>query len=375
MNSIWKRCVARPLLFAVLAFPFPFALSSLAWAQERVVNVYNWSDYIDPKVLEDFTRETGIKVVYDTYDSNEVLETRLLAGKTGYDVVVPSGTFLQRQIAAALYQKLDKAKLPHAQGLWPEVMARLAVYDPGNLYAVNYMWFTTGIAYNVDKAKERLGDSLSGLDSWDIVFKPENLKKFADCGVYVLDSPEDLFTIALRYLQLDPNSKKPADLKRAAALLAAMRPYVKKYHSSEYINALANGDICLAIGWSGDTFQARNRAHESANGVEIAYVVPKEGTLMSLDSLAILKDAPHVEEAYAFIDFLLRPEIAARNTNATNFANGVLASRPFIAKDIIDNKSIYPDDALMARLFTVTTYDQPTQKYVTREWTRIKTGK
>jgi putrescine transport system substrate-binding protein len=360
------------LIFAVLTTQC-LAFAQPARAEEKVVNIFNWSDYIDPKVLEDFTKETGIKVVYDTYDSNEILETRLLAGRTGYDVVVPSGTFLQRQIQAGLYQKLDKSKLPNFSNAWPEVTAQLAVYDPGNQYAINYMWFTTGLAFNVEKAKHRLGDTPPS--SWDIVFKPEILKKFADCGVYVLDSPEDLFTIALQYLKLDPNSKKQNELRLAADLLQTMRRNVKKFHSSEYINALANGDICLAIGWAGDSFQARNRALEAKNGIEIDYVIPKEGTLMSLDNLAIPKDAPHPDAAHRFIDFLLRPEIAARNTNAAHFANGVLASKPFTAKEIVDNRSIYPDEAVMKRLFTVTSYDQMMQRFVTREWTRIKTGK
>lgn len=365
--------MTRLLLFVPIVLSVTIAAPVHPLAADRVVNVYNWSDYIAPKVLEDFTKETGIKVVYDTYDSNETLETRLLAGHTGYDVVVPSSTFLERQIMAGLYQKLDKSKLPHASGLWPEVMARLSVHDPGNQYAVDYMWFTTGLAFNVEKARQRLGTL--PLDSWDILFKPELLKKFADCGIYVLDSPEDLFAIALNYLKLNPNSKRPADLHRAALLLAGLRPNAKKFHSSEYINALANGDICLAVAWAGDAFQARNRAHEADNGIDIDYVIPKEGTLMSLDSIAIPKDAPHVAEAYAFIDFLLRPQIAARNTNATNFANGVLASKPFVAPDILSNRAIYPDAETMRRLFTVTTYDQSVQKYVTREWTRVKTGK
>ncbi len=353
------------LAFAMLAAP--------ALAQEKVVNVYNWSDYIDPKALDDFSKETGIKVVYDTYDSNETLETKLLAGNTGYDVVVPSATFLQRQIKAGVYQKLDKSKLPNLKGMWPEVMARLAAYDPGNQYAVNYMWFTTGIAFNVDKAKQRMGGK--PIDSWDTVFKPENLRKFADCGVYMLDSPEDVFTSELKYLGVNPDSKNPADIKRAADALMRVKPFVKKFHSSEYINALANGDICLAVGWAGDTFQARARAKEAGNGVDIDYVVPKEGALMSLDNLAIPKDAPHVAEAYAFIDFLLRPEIAARNTAATNFANGVIASKPLIDKEILDNPSIYPREDGLKNLFVVSPYDQATQKIVTREWTRVKTGK
>lgn len=342
-------------------------------AAERTLNVFNWSDYIDPTVLEDFTRETGIKVVYDTYDSNEILETRLLAGNAGYDIVVPSATFLQRQIKSGVYQPLDKSKLPNLKNVWPEIATRLSRYDPGNAHAVNYMWFTTGVAYNVAKIKQRIGDK--PIANWDQVLKPENLRKFADCGVYVLDSPEDLFAIALNYLKLDPNSKEPNDIRRAADLLSGLRRYVKKFHSSEYINALANGDICLAIGWAGDSFQARNRAREAANGVEIAYVIPSEGTLMSLDNLAIPKDAPHPEEAHMLIDYLLRPEVAARNTKVTNFANGALASRPLIEKEIADNPAIYPDQTMMKRLFTVSAPDQPAQKIITREWTRVKTGR
>ena len=345
----------------------------MARADERVVNVYNWSDYIDPKVLDDFTKETGIKVVYDTYDSNEVLETKLLAGKTGYDIVVPSATFLQRQIQAGIFQKLDRTKLKNYRNLWPDVMQRLAAYDPGNQYAVNYMWFTTGIAVNVAKAKARVGDK--PLDSWDVVFRPENLRRFADCGVYMLDSPEDIFSAALKWEGLDPNSKNPNDVRRAAEAVTRVRGSVKKFHSSEYINALANGDICLAVGWAGDSFQAKNRAKEAGNDVDIAYAIPKEGTLMSLDNMAIPKDAPHLAEAYAFIDYLLRPEIAARNTNVTNFANGVLAARQLVDKAIAENKAIYPDDSTMKRLFTVTTPDAALQKIITREWTRVKAGR
>lgn len=340
---------------------------------ERVVNIFNWSDYIDPRALEDFTRETGVKVVYDTYDSNEILETRLLAGSSGYDVVVPSATFLQRQIKAGVYRPLDKSKLKNIDNVWPEIAQRLARYDPSNAHAAPYMWFTTGVAYNVAKIKERIGDK--PIASWDQVLKPENLRKFADCGVYVLDSPEDMFSIALNYLKLDPNSKEPGDIRRAADLLSGLRRHIKKFHSSEYINALANGDICLAIGWAGDSFQARNRAREAANGVEINYVIPQEGTLMSIDSLAIPKDAPHPDEAHLFIDYLLRPEVAARNTKIANFANGVAASRPLVDKEIAENPAIYPDAATMKRLFTVTAPDQPLQKVVTREWTRVKTGR
>lgn len=339
----------------------------------KVVNIYNWSDYIAPGVLDEFTRDTGIRVVYDTYDSNEMLETKLLAGDTGYDVVVPSATFLQRQLRAGVYQKLDRSKLPNWKYLWPAVMRRLAAYDPGNQYAANYMWFTTGIAYNVAQAKKRLGGK--PINSWDVLFKPKEIQKFASCGVYMLDSPEDVFASALRYLRLNPDSKNPADIRRAAAVVARVRRYVKKFDSSEYINALANGDICLAIGWSGDAFQARARARQAGNGVNVNYVIPKEGGLMSLDNLAIPKDAPHPAEALQFINFLMRPDIAAQNTNATKYANGVRASTPFVHKSILENTAIYPSKSVMKELFTVTTNAFPLQKVITREWTRVKTGR
>jgi putrescine transport system substrate-binding protein len=371
MLSFRKAAIGLALLFLAAAPLRPAAPAQAA--DQKVVNVFNWSDYIDPKVLEDFTRETGIKVVYDTFDSNEMLETRLLAGQTGYDVVVPSATFLQRLIGAGVFRPLDRSKLPHAAGLSPEIMARLAAYDPGNRYAVDYMWFTTGIAYDRKKVAARLGSQ--PLDTWDIVFKPELLRQLADCGVYVLDSPEDIVSIALAYLKLDPNSRNEADIRKAFALLSSVRKSIRKFHSSEYINALANGDICLAVAWAGDSFQAADRAREANNGVEIAYVVPRQGTLMSFDTLAIPKDAPHAEEAYAFIDFLMRPEIAARNTLVTHFANPVPASSPLLPKEVIDNPAVYPDKAMMARLFTVAPRDQAQQKIVTREWTRLKTGR
>jgi putrescine transport system substrate-binding protein len=362
------------LLTAALAL----GLALPAGAQEKVVNVYNWSDYIDPQVLEEFTKETGIKVVYDTMDSNEVLETKLLAGKTGYDVVVPSGSFLQRQIKAGIYQPLDKSKIPNLQHAWPEVTQRLAVYDPGNEHAVNYMWGTTGIGYNVAKAKERLGDQ--PINTWDVIFKPELISKFKDCGIYMLDAPEELLPATLNYIGLDPNSKNPKDIEKAGELLATIRPNVQKFHSSEYINALANGDICLVVGWSGDVFQAKNRAaeaHEKSPDkplVEIDYVIPKEGTLMWFDNMAIPKDAEHVEEAHAFINYMMKPEVAAKNSNFVSYANGNLKSQEMITAEIKENPSIYPDEATLAKLFTVTTYEPKVQRVVTRVWTRFKTG-
>jgi putrescine transport system substrate-binding protein len=311
--------------------------------------------------------------VYDTYDSNEVLETRLLAGGTGYDIVVPSATFLQRQIKAGVYQKLNKSLLPNLKGIAPDIAAKQAAYDPGNEYSVVYMWFTTGIAYNVKKIRDRLGDQ--PLDTWDIVFKPENMKKIADCGVYFLDSPEDILAIAAKYLGMPPDLKDAASIRKAADVVANVRRYVRKFHSSEYINALANGDVCLAIGWAGDSFQARNRAREAGSEVDIDYVVPREGTMLSMDTLAIPKDAQHVAEAHKFIDYLLRPDIAARDTMVTNFANPVTASKERLPKSILDNKGVYPDDATMRKLFTVSAKDPDVQKTITREWSRVKLGR
>ncbi len=360
------------------SFAVGFMMTAPAFAQEKVVNVYNWSDYIDPGVLEDFTKETGIKVVYDVMDSNEVLETKLLAGSTGYDVVVPTGSFLQRQIAAGIYQPLDKSKIPNLVNAWDKVTTNLAIFDPGNQYAVNYMWGTTGIGYNVAKIKERLGDMK--IDSWDVVFKPEIISKLADCGIYMLDAPDEIVTSAMNYLGISPNSKEKADLEKAGELLQTIRPSVKKFHSSEYINALANGDICLVVGWSGDIFIAKTRADEAKAaspdkpGVDIAFVIPKEGALMWFDSFAIPKDAKNVDEAHAFINYMMKPEVAARNSNFLTYANGNAASKPLVDESVKSNPGIYPPDDVMAKLFTVTAFDQKSQRILNRVWTRFKTG-
>jgi putrescine transport system substrate-binding protein len=358
---------------------FAAALTALALmggaavAQQRTVNVYNWSDYIDPAVLEQFTKETGIKVQYDTFDSNEVLETKVLAGKSGYDVVVPGAYFLERQIKAGVFQKLDKTKLPGLANAWPNITKRLAVYDPGNEYAVNYMWGTTGIGYNVKKAAQILGGAK--IDSWDLVFKPENLAKFKDCGIHMLDSSDDIIPAALHYLGLDPNAGDTASLEKAVDLIGKIRPFVRKFHSSEYLNALASGEICLVVGWSGDIKQSQKRAAEAKNGVEIGYVIPKEGAQMWFDNFALPKDAKNVAEAYAFIDFMLRPDVAAKNSNFVSYANGNLASQKLIDKAVLDDVSVYPDAATMAKLYTVRTHDAKTQRAINRLWTRIKTGK
>jgi len=358
--------------FAGLALAITGA--TVAPAQQRTVNFYNWSNYVAPGVLDDFTRETGIKVVYDTFDANETLETRLLAGKSGYDVVVPSAYFLQRQIGAGIFQKLDKAKLPNLANAWPEVTAKLAIYDPGNVYAVNYMWGTTGIGYNVKAVQKVLGADAQ-ITSWATVFDPANIAKFKDCGVQMLDSADDILPAALNYLGLDPNSTKQADLDKAAEVISKIRPFVRKFHSSEYLNGLATGEICLVVGWSGDIKQAQKRAMESSNGVEIGYAIPKEGAQMFFDNLSIPADAKNVVEAYELIDYLLRPDVAAKNSSFLSYANGNLASQKLIDPKVLDDKTVYPDQTTMSRLFVITARDQATQRIINRLWTRVKTGR
>jgi len=348
--------------------------TTTAQAQQRIVHFYNWSNYVAPGVLDDFTKETGIKVVYDTFDANETLETRLLTGKSGYDLVVPSAYFLQRQIGAKIFQKLDKSKLPNLVNMWPEVTRRLAVYDPDNAHAVNYMWGTTGIGYNV-KALQKILGADAQVRSWNLVFDPASLARFKDCGVQMLDSADDILPAALNYLGLDPNSTKQADLEKAAALVGQVRSSVRKFHSSEYLNALATGEICLVVGWSGDIKQAQKRAAEANNGVEIGYAIPKEGAQMFFDNLAIPADAKNVSEAYALIDYLLRPEVAAKNSSFLSYANGNLASQKLIDSKVLNDKTVYPDEATMSRLYIITARDVATQRIINRLWTRVKTGR
>ena len=352
---------------------FALCLSSSA-QPKRVVNFYNWSDYIEPSVLRDFSRETGIEVRYDTFDSNDTLETKLLAGKSGYDVVAPTGYFLERQIKAGIFQKLDKAKLPNLKYAWDEIAVRLAAYDPGNQYAVNYMWGTTGIGYNVKKVAAILGADAK-IESWDQIFKPEQLARFKDCGVMMLDSSDDILAAALRYLGLDPNTKNASEIEKAAELVIKLRPSVRKFHSSEYLNALASGEICLAVGWSGDIQQAKRRAREASRGTEIAYVIPKEGAQMWFDNLALPKDAAHVAEAHELINYLAQPHVAARNSNFLGYANGIGASRPLLDPSVVNDLTIYPDAQTMQRLYTLGAHDQKTQRLMNRLWTKVKTGR
>lgn len=341
-------------------------------AQAAELKIFNWSDYIDEEVISDFTKETGIEVTYDVFDSNEVLETKLLAGGTGYDIVVPTASFLSRQIQAGVFQKLDTSVLPNLANMWKEIQDNTAKYGPLNEYSINYMWGTTGIGYNVGKVKEITGED--EITSWDTVFDPEKLAKFKDCGVHMLNAPDEIIPAALNYLGIDPNTDKAEDLAKAEELLVSIRPYVQKFHSSEYINALANGDICLAVGWSGDVLQARDRADEADNGVEVAYAIPKEGALMWFDQMAIPADAPNVKEANMFLDYIMRPEVIAKASNYVYYANGNKASQPLLEEDLINDPGVYPTEEATKGLYSKLAYDPKTQRVATRLWTKVTTG-
>lgn len=363
----------RRAVLAVLALIAP-GLGGSAGAADRVIAIYNWSDYIDPKVLDAFTKETGITVVYDTYDSNEVLETRLLAGKSGYDVVAPSGPFLQRLIRAGVFQPLDKAKLPNLVNVWPEIAGRLQAYDPGNAYAVDYMWGTTGIGLNLDLVREKLGPD-AVLNSWSLVLNPSTMNKLKECGVMMIDSPEDLIPSILPFYGPKMDPKRWDDISKVTDALYKVRGSIRKFHSSEYINALANGDICVAVGYSGDVLQAKKRAEEAKNDVKITYQIPREGAEMWFDTFAIPKDAPHAADAHVFLNYMLRPEVAAANTDFVSYASGNLPAKKLVKPEILANPGIYPDEATMQRLVVNTAWVDQTQRFVTRLWTRIRTGR
>ncbi|WP_193557137.1 polyamine ABC transporter substrate-binding protein [Pseudomonas rhizoryzae] len=340
---------------------------------EPTVRVYNWSDYIGETTLEDFQKATGIAPVYDVFDSNETLEGKLLAGHTGYDVVVPSSNFLAKQIKAGAFQKLDKSQLPNWQNLDPALLKQLEKSDPGNQYGVPYLWGTNGIGYNVAKVKAALGTDK--LDSWAILFEPENLKKLSKCGVSFMDSPDEVYPAVLQYLGLDPNSTNPDDYKKAEAQLLKVRPYITYFHSSKYISDLANGNICVAFGYSGDVFQARSRAAEAKKGVKIGYAIPKEGANLWFDLLAIPKDAQNVKEAHAFINYLLQPEVIAKVSDYVGYANPNPKAGELMNAELRQDQTVYPPQAVMDKLYVMKELPPQILRLETRSWTRVKSGK
>ncbi|SFG57117.1 putrescine transport system substrate-binding protein [Pseudomonas sp. NFACC45] len=337
------------------------------------VHIYNWSDYIGETTLADFEKATGIKPVYDVFDSNETLEGKLLAGRTGYDVVVPSNHFLGKQIKAGAFQKLDKSQLPEYANLDPVLLKRLDKNDPGNQYAVPYLWGTNGIGYNVEKVKAALG--VDKIDSWAMLFEPENIKKLSSCGVSFLDSGDEMIPAMLNYLGLDPNSQNPEDYKKAEAQLLKIRPYVTYFNSSKYISDLANGEICVAAGFSGDIFQARERAEEAKKGIEIAYVIPKEGANLWFDMLAIPRDASNAKEAHAFINYLLKPEVIAKVSDYVGYANPNPKAGELMDQDVRTDEAVYPPQAVVDKLYVNSELPPNIQRVMTRSWTRVKSGK
>jgi putrescine transport system substrate-binding protein len=351
----------------------PSQSPDLSSSSDKTLNVYNWNAFIEPSVILDFEKEFGIKIHYDVYDSNEIMEAKLLAGHTNYDVVVPGGSFFGKEIKAKVYQKLDKALLPNLRNLDPGAARATEIFDPGNLYGVDYMWLVTvGLGFDVTKINARLANA--PLDSWRLIFDPHVVVNFQDCGISVLDSPEDVVSSVLAYLGKDPNSESLEDLNSAAGVLQNIRPYLRYVDSARYYADLANGDICLALGWSGDLAQARKRAQEANKDVVIDYSLPKEGSLMFVDVLAIPADAPHPTNAHLFINYLLRPDVAAKNAMAVTYASGVADSVGLLSESLRSNSAVYPPPEARARLVPERAKSQEFTRSLMRMWTRFKTG-
>ena len=366
--------MSAKLKTGLIATAVACAMSASAVAEDRVLNVYNWSDYIAEDTIANFEAETGIKVVYDVFDSNEVLEAKLLSGKTGYDVVVPSASFMARQIQAGVFQELDRSKLKNWNNLDPAIMELVDTYDSGNKFSVPYLWGTTGIGYNPELVAKYLGSD-APVDSWDLLFKPENISKLSECGVAFLDAPTEVLPAALKYMGMNPNSTDKGDYPKAEKLLSDVRPYVTYFHSSKPISDLANGDLCVAIGWSGDMLQAADRAAEAENGINVEYVIPKEGAGMWFDMLAIPKDADNIDEAYAFINYLMDAEVMAGIQNYVSYASGVAAAAPLVDEEITSNPGIYPTEAAKKNLYTFAVMPPKIDRLVNRTFTRLKSGK
>jgi putrescine transport system substrate-binding protein len=338
----------------------------------QVVNLYIWSDYLAPDTLSNFEKQTGIKVNVAYFDTNETLETKLLAGSSGYDVVVPTASYFERQIRAGVYKTLDKSKLPNLKYMDPQLMLLVAMHDPNNAHGFIYLWGTNGIGYNEKMVKALLPDV--PLDSWKLVFDPAYASKLAKCGISILDSPAEMVRAVNSYLGKDPNSQKAEDLVAAEKVLAGIRPYIRNINSSEYIEALANGDLCISVGYNGDILQSRDRARDAAKGIDIKYVYPKEGTILWFDMLAMPADAPHPEAAYALMNYLMDPKVMAEISNFKRFANANAASLPLVDKSVTDDPGIYPTAETRKRLSVQLADSADQTRAITRVWQRFKTG-
>lgn len=358
---------------ATLAAILGGTLSVSAAAEQQVLNIYNWSDYIAPEAISRFEAETGIKVNYDVYDSNEVLEAKLMSGHSGYDLVVPTGAFMERQIQAGIYAAVDRSQLSNYANLDAQLLETVSRHDPDNSHGVPYTWGTIGIGYNQDMLRQRLGDM--PVSSWDLIFKPELAAKVADCGIAVLDSPAEVVAVALNYLGLDPNSEDKDDLKKAEVMLAAAQPSIKYFHSSQYISDLANGEICVAVGYNGDMLQSQDRAASAGQGVKVAYSIPDEGSLAWFDLMVIPADAPNPQAAHRFINFVLQPDVAAGISNFVYYAVPNTGAESLLNDDVRSNPGIYPPAQVKANLFSQNAHSARFDRLLTRSWTRIKTGR
>lgn len=348
-------------------------LAGAAQAADRELKVYNWFDYITPETLTQFKQDSGIKLTYDIFDTNEALEAKLLTGNSGYDLVVPSNVFLAKQVEAGVFQKLDRSKLPNWQHLDPQLMKLIEANDPGNQYAVPYMYGTVLIGFNPDKVKAALGAD-APVDSWDLIFKEENIAKLKDCGVALLDSPSEILPLALRYLGLPPNSTEPADYAKAEQLLSKIRPHVRYFHSSKYMSDIANGEICVAVGYSGSFSQAANNAKQANNGVTVDMRLPKEGAPIWFDMMAIPKDAKNIDEAHAFINYLLQPQVIAPISDFVGYPNPNKDATALVAESIRNNPNLYPTAEAMQKLYTLEPLPRAAERARTRAWSKIKTG-
>lgn len=363
----------RTLKTVLLLLALTAAVGRSAAAEDKRLFIYNWSDFIGPETIAKFEKLTGIKVTYDIYDAEETMEARLMAGSSGYDVVSASNDFFSREIKAGVYLPLDKSKLSNWKNLDPRILAIEAAYDPGNAHAVPYLHSINGFAYNVDMVRARLPDAPVG--SLDMLFKPEIVSKFADCGVTFLDSAEDVLQLALQYLGLDPNTTKAEDFKAAETMLLKVRPYIRSFDSAEYMNGLANKEVCVAMSWSSDYALSRARAQKVGVTLNLAFTVPKEGANQVFSSLLIPEGAPHPEAAYQFLNFILRPDVIAEISNSIYYGNDNIASRPLVDPRILNDVTLYPTPEIEARLYRSAEVSAATERIRTRTWTRIKTAK
>jgi len=370
-RDVVRSCVVTAVLLLLVACDDGRSTST-GHGEEKLLYVYNWADYIGDSTIADFEAKTGIKVVYDVYDSSEVLETKLLTGRSGYDVVVPSGTRFPKLIRAGALQKLDKRKLANLGNMDSQLMRIFSEYDAGNEYAVPYGLGTTGIGYNPDLVEKILGTR--AIDSFSAVLDPAVASKLAKCGITMLDAPDTMFSIAFMYLGLDPNSQRPEDREAAEALFTRVRPYVRYFHSSQYVNDLASGEVCVSIGWSGGVMQARSRGAQAETPVEVAYVIPKEGASLWMDGMAIPADAPHPDNAHAFIDYVMEPKVMAEISDTIGQANANAASVQFVSEALRNDPAIYPSPEVSQRLHLEMDWDPQTVRDINRAWTRIRTG-